>query len=241
MYHEVNEKFVRPGICISPKNFAWHMDFLYQHNYNVLSIEQVAKILKNKLPVPSRSICITFDDGFAGVYKYAFSVFKKYNFPAAIFVTIDKVDTHKPGEEGLTWDQIKEMSDSGLITIGSHTLTHRGLASVNLPLLRKELRESKEILESKLGKEINFFAYPLGSYNDLVQEEVKNAGYKAAFVMKTLEKFKKGIYTIPRVEPLNTDNRLIFFLKISGYYKWIRYNPYFYRVLRKYFNLQDFW
>ena len=67
-------------------------------------------------------------------------------------------------------------------TFGSHSLTHANLASGNPEQTRKEIRESKTILEAHLQEPINFFCYPFGSYSPEVKNMVAEAGYRAAFV-----------------------------------------------------------
>ena len=66
-----------------------------------------------------------------------------------------------PIEEPMTWDQIKEMAQSG-IKFGAHTLSHPNLSHIDLEHAEHEIVESKRILESHLGTEVDGFAYPYG-------------------------------------------------------------------------------
>jgi peptidoglycan/xylan/chitin deacetylase (PgdA/CDA1 family) len=76
------------------------------------------------------------------------------------------------------WDDLKSL-DTGLIMIGSHTLTHPILTTLSTDEINAELRESRRCLEQKLGHTVDFFCYPNGSYDARVYEAVKN-NYRAA-------------------------------------------------------------
>ena len=74
-------------------------------------------------------------------------------------------------------EQIKQLSASKWVTIGSHGYYHNDLAHISAPELEKDLRGSKEYLENITGKEISSLAFPYGSYSDKVLLEAKKAGY----------------------------------------------------------------
>jgi len=98
----------------------------------------------------------------------------------------------------LIWPQIKEMSDNGMF-IGSHSLNHPNFTAISDEQLRKELADSKRILEEKIGKQVDILAYPGGNHNAHVIELVKEAGYQAALsVYKIIEQTPKARYAIRR-------------------------------------------
>jgi peptidoglycan/xylan/chitin deacetylase (PgdA/CDA1 family) len=78
----------------------------------------------------------------------------------------------------MSWQDLAAL-DPALVTIGSHTLTHPILTTLTAEEIDRELRESRRILEQKLGREIPFFCYPNGSYDQRVHQAVKN-NYSAA-------------------------------------------------------------
>lgn len=80
----------------------------------------------------------------------------------------------------LNWAEIKEMVDSGLCTIGSHTVSHPGLIRIDAKEVSSELRESKRVIEEKLGVEVAHFSYPHSMQDERVQRMVAEAGYKSA-------------------------------------------------------------
>jgi len=71
----------------------------------------------------------------------------------------------------LNWTEVSEMRKSGF-TFGSHSLTHADLAAEEPEKARKEIGESKKILEARLQEPVNFFCYPFGSYSPEVKKMV---------------------------------------------------------------------
>ncbi len=83
----------------------------------------------------------------------------------------------------LSWEQIQEMNQS-VISFGSHTMTHPILTNLNDDELEYELRQSKKVLESKLGATIDTFAYPNGGITDIshkIDDMLERLGYKVSF------------------------------------------------------------
>ena len=90
-------------------------------------------------------------------------------------------------QQFMTWDQLRECDRSG-ITIGSHTHTHRVLATLDLATQKQELTISGAILEKNLGKKPRSFAYPVGGYEHFNTETVamtQECGYDLAFSFLT--------------------------------------------------------
>lgn len=81
-----------------------------------------------------------------------------------------------------SWSEIREMSENN-IDFGGHTMTHPILSKVSLEQARYEIQESKKVIECKINKPINTFAYPNGQPDDFnaeIKRIVKDAGYKFA-------------------------------------------------------------
>ncbi|MFH0764441.1 MAG: polysaccharide deacetylase family protein [Candidatus Omnitrophota bacterium] len=220
MYHSIDYNDRVTKLSLSPESFRRQMEFLHKRRYNVLPLEKIIPYIEKKKKVPPGTVAITFDDGYYNNYKYAYPVLKKYNLPATIFVIVNKVGA--PGY--LNWKEIKEMSDSGIITIGSHTMNHLWLPDVAPRVLEKEVKESKEILEKRLGKDVKLFCYPIGAHDKKVEKAVEDAGYACA-VATNPGRFKPtdDIYAIKRVRISRTsDNMFVFWVETSGIYTWIK-------------------
>ena len=226
MYHYINnEEPLRSRLGVSPESFERQMRFLRERNYNVVSLEELADLIKNKKKMPPKTVAITFDDGYLDNYTHAYPVLKKYNIPAAIFVVINRIGKHLGNDDYMSWSQIRELSQSGLITIGSHSMNHPNLSEINLEeQLKEEIFDSKKILEKELNQEVKFFSYPFGGRSLDARRLVSLAGYKAALGTN----FPKGypgddIYALKRLRiSENCRNLFIFWVEASGFYTHIK-------------------
>lgn len=80
----------------------------------------------------------------------------------------------------LSWSQLREMVDSGLCTIGSHSMTHPSLTRISMEEVRHELTESKRIIEEHLPIRVEHFSYPHSMESPEIQAMLKETGYKTA-------------------------------------------------------------
>ena len=123
----------------------------------------MADLIRNKRKIPPKTAAVTFDDGYLDNYTQAYPILKKYNIPATIFVVINRIGKHMGNDDYMSWAQIKELSESGLITIGSHSMNHPNLSEIESEQeMESEILESKNILEESLGRKVDLFSYPFG-------------------------------------------------------------------------------
>jgi peptidoglycan/xylan/chitin deacetylase (PgdA/CDA1 family) len=186
MYHYIRN-LEDPGkdpegyaLSISPEYFEQQIKYLSDEGYQSVTPEDLYQAIENKTKLPPKPVLLTFDDGYEDFYTNAFPILKMYNFKATIFVITGFVS--EPDGRYLTWDQIKELDRSGLITIGSHTISHKNL--VTRPEILPEIKQSKDVLEKFLGHSVTTFAYPGGAFNENVANLVNQAGYNTAFTTR---------------------------------------------------------
>jgi peptidoglycan/xylan/chitin deacetylase (PgdA/CDA1 family) len=224
-YHSINPKTdpVMYRLIVSPQAFEKQMQFLKKHRYNVISLETLGRMMANKERFPFKTIAITFDDGYKDNYIYAYPVLKKLGLPATIFVIYNEVG--RPQNDRLSWEEIKEMQGSGLITIGSHTLGAQPLVDISSEEeLRKQIIDSKKMLEEKLKTTVGTFCYVGGMFTPHIKELVKQAGYKYA-VSTTLGRrySNQDVYAIKRIRiSPPSDNLFDFWIRTSGFYNSFR-------------------
>lgn len=221
MYHSIDERCRQTKLSVCPRSFERQMAFLHEHSYNVVALKALVDMIKNNTPLPPKTVAITFDDGYENNYVCAFPALKKYKIPATIFVIINNI-----GKEGyLSRNQIKEMVESGLVSIGSHTLSHAYLPSVSdREGLHKEIFQSKKIIERMTNQKDIFFSYPVGGFNDRIRMLVKQAGYAGACATNPGRLYTNNdIYALKRVRISRTsDNMVVFWIESSGYYTFIK-------------------
>ncbi|WP_296824508.1 polysaccharide deacetylase family protein [uncultured Megasphaera sp.] len=178
-YHQVNNRY-ETCLTMKPENFEAQMKYLHDNDYHSITQAQFDAYMRGEGSLPDRPVLITFDDGYVDNYEFAYPIMKKYGFRGTIFLIMNLMD--KPGY--LTWDMVKEMSNDGM-EFGSHTISHKPLTSFDRSGVRKELQESKAMIEARTGKVCNFIAFPEGKFNEMIMEETKNAGYDYGFTVET--------------------------------------------------------
>lgn len=105
----------------------------------------------------------------------------------------------------LSWDQVRIMTRTGLIHVGSHTSRHAALSSETDRDIRQELEDSRTALWQNTGMVSEILAYPNGMYNRRVTDLVRSMGFKAA--LATFPGFvtrRSNLFAIPRIAVDNT-------------------------------------
>lgn len=219
MYHNVEQIDQPQPNWVSPANFEWHMTYLRNHGFHVISLDELVQAIKAGKKLSRKSIVITFDDGYENNYIHAFPVLKRYGFPATIFVPSDFVN--KKGY--LTSGQMREMKAFG-VDIGSHSQHHVYLPEIPLQAQAVEIGQSKRELEEILGFEVKYFAYPSGGFSEEIKRMVQEAGYQGVCTTnRGYNKLNKDVFELKRVRFSDKDNRIdIFWMKFSGFYNLLR-------------------
>jgi len=172
LYHSISNT----GNLYSVKKneFVKQMEFLQKNDYKSISLNTFVR--KNKLPenLPTKSVIITFDDGYEDNFTTAMPILKKYDFTATFFVTTNFINNKKGM---LSSNQISQLANNGMY-IGSHSHNHIFLNNVNQKQLFVELTQSKIILEDITKQPVNHLSLPGGRYNKNVLEAAYNANYK---------------------------------------------------------------
>lgn len=159
MYHLVREEpySALEALFLRPSEFEDQLKALAKAKYEFLFTDEYARL-------PFRSVMLTFDDGYAECYTEAFPLLKQYGAKATVFVIADSV-----GKAGyLSAEMIGEMAESGLVSFGSHTLSHADLRALSDARLERELRRSQEKIAELSGQAVLSVCYPAGGVDDRV-------------------------------------------------------------------------
>lgn len=159
---------------VPPEIFAKQMDFLIEHGYQTITLQDYIRASHGEIELPQNPIILTFDDGYSDNYSELFPILKSRNMVAVIFVVSNLVN--QPGY--LTWDQIREMQSYG-IEIGSHGANHISIENLSDESQRHEIIDSKKFLEYNGIYNITSFSYPNGKYDqkslELISENYSTA------------------------------------------------------------------
>jgi peptidoglycan/xylan/chitin deacetylase (PgdA/CDA1 family) len=178
-YHRVGARISR--MVVSPGEFEAQLEYLKRNDYRVIRLADLAEFLEGRRALPKRAVVITFDDGHISSYRFAYPLLVKYGFPATFFLYTDFLGA----KEALSWPQIREMADSGLIDFQAHSKTHANLM-IRLAgeteqryreRLDTEIRVPRDLIERNVPGKIVHYAYPFGDANEAVLERLARAGF----------------------------------------------------------------
>jgi peptidoglycan/xylan/chitin deacetylase (PgdA/CDA1 family) len=169
-------------LTVTPAAFEAQMDYLARNGYNVIPLSRLPGFLEGKEALPRKTVVVTIDDGYRSTHDIAYPILKKYGFPATVFLYSDFVGA----SDALTWPQMKEMADSGLIDIQPHSKTHANLA-LRLPeetearyreRIRREIDAPISAIQERLGIRSTAYAFPYGDVTDAVLDQLKRQGVR---------------------------------------------------------------
>jgi peptidoglycan/xylan/chitin deacetylase (PgdA/CDA1 family) len=162
------------GFFIDTEKLESIIQNLLRAGYKPVFVSEIVEDLQKGIAPPDKIIALTFDDGDEDFYTNAWPILAKYNVKSSIYVI---TGAHSKGF--LTTNQILELDKSGLVEIGSHTVSHPFLTRISAKEQYRQLKESKDYLEKLLNKKVDILCYPFGLYNKEVEEIAKEVGYRA--------------------------------------------------------------
>ena len=240
-YHSIDPRWESP-LAIAPQAFDRQCSWLARHR-RVVDLDQATRLVDSGGRLPRGIVALTFDDGFAALYEHARPILAAHRLPATIFVVaetlapagrrVDWVESwdNPPASplRTLTLDQILEMQEAG-ITFGSHSYSHHDLTLLGEAECERDLRQSRELLESQLGRPVPFLAFPRGRHNERVRRAAERAGFTHAFSLPEVPE-PVSPYALPRVCALPSLGLRVLGIKTSWWYPRLRTTP-MYSALR---------
>ena len=223
MYHQVTEQGSKNDFqnlySIDDQLFNSHMGHIVNKYHDV---RDVGELSSNS---SQAGIGLTFDDGHLSVLQQAEPTLRRHEIPFTVFVVAGWLRGGK--SRYLSVQDLRELTLNKHCSIGSHSFSHSPLVGLDEKTRRKEVLDSRLMLEDILGRSVKMFSYPYGLYDAYLKAAVQNYGYSAAFTSdfggcnKNFDPF-----AIRRIEIWNTDTIADLDEKIRGDWDWIRYTKY---------------
>ncbi|MBI2589484.1 polysaccharide deacetylase family protein [Candidatus Berkelbacteria bacterium] len=196
-YHyirEINAKQDPAGyrLSVSPVEFARQLDALQQAGFKTVTPRE---FLAGK--IDDQSIILSFDDGYRDFYEQVFPALTRRGLKAVIFVISGLLDD----QEGryMRSEQVTEIARAG-IEIGSHSVTHTNLETIEGADLQAELLESRFTLEKLVGDRVVSVAYPSGRYDDDTLRMAEFVGYRLGVTTESgVARLADSHLTLPRI------------------------------------------
>jgi peptidoglycan/xylan/chitin deacetylase (PgdA/CDA1 family) len=210
-------------MTITTPVFAAHMKYLHDNGYKVIPLRQLVDYYRGKAPAPGpKSVVIVEDDAHKSVYSDMLPIIKKYRYPVTVFAYPSAISNAK---YAMTWDQMRELTKTGLFEIQSHTYWHpnfkkerRKLSPAALEaLVMTQLKKSKARLETELGTKVDMLAWPFGIYDDYLLRKATEAGYGATFTIERHHATQSdSVMKLPRYLLVNADSGKAFAQLLEG-------------------------
>lgn len=243
MYHSISDNLFAKShpyyqINTLPEIFARQMRWLRNSGYRAINLPEVLAGFQIGEDF-SKTVAITFDDGYRDFYTDAWPVLKQCGFTATIFLATDRIQASPARIEGadyLTWSDVRELHAEG-IRFGAHTVTHPDLRSLGPDQIEYELGRSKEIIEDRLGVAVDSFSYPHGfpeedkDYARYLEDVLCNLGYDhgvSTILGRAVQKSNR--FFLPRLPVNSLDDPSFLHAKLQGGYDWLHWP----QLLKKY-------
>lgn len=217
MYHSLDSTRINTYAAVEPVVFYKQMEFIKKHGFRTISLDEYCQLLKEGKTPPRNTVIITFDDGYKDNLG-AIEILKNFDYPATIFVVVDKLGT----ENFLSVEDVAWFLKNTKVNLGSHTVTERYLPHLSSLALGEEILNSKHMLQNMFSVSVNTIAYPTGGFDERILREVKSADYLCACT--TNRGFAKSLdrFALRRIKVTNRDLGVKFWIKLSGYYDVFR-------------------
>ena len=227
VYHDITKHAVEKD-DITVDDFIKQLDFFKAGGYQAVSVKDLQEAARGKMTLPEKAILLTFDDAYESFYEYVYPALKLYNYPAVLSVVTSWMEGKNPGiyktKKFMTWDQIKEVADSGQVTIASHSDNLHRYVDANpqgniaespytfiydpktkkyatdrqfRERIRDDLARSAEILNQRLGRKPHVLTWPFGAYNEIGVQEARQLGFDVCLTLDT------GYATVKRLDRVN--------------------------------------
>ena len=225
-YHDIPETPVEKD-DISQKDFINQIEYLRSHGFAFVSPADILAASRGERPLPEKAVLVTFDDAYESFYRFVYPALRLYGIPAVLSVVTSWIDEPETSayktKRFMSWEQIREVADSGLVTVASHSSRLHRMLQVN-PVgniepapaaflyfpekgryeteaefrarIREDLAASIDTLTAKLGRRPAVLTWPYGSYNALGLEEAKKLGFE---MILTLDDGYSSIRRLDRV------------------------------------------
>lgn len=195
MYHHFAREILPRGLSgatITTDKFKTDMNYLSLNGYTALLPKDLKAIREGSMELPEKPVVITMDDGYESAYSIAYPILKQTGMKATVFVIVGSVEHRLNSEiQKLNWKQMKEMYDSGVFDIQSHSYNlhnrnfqgrymqndfngiQKGLIESHAQYILRvgtDIGKSVDIIEKNVGNDVTCFSYPYGLYEKEVKE-----------------------------------------------------------------------
>ncbi|MBN2158866.1 MAG: polysaccharide deacetylase family protein [Spirochaetes bacterium] len=182
LYHNIDGK---GPFSIDSETLRQHFQLIKDRGIRVIPLKELIQRLEHPAPYREKVMVITFDDGYRSMHDILLPLAREFGYPVTLFVYTDCI--YNRSTRNLTWDLVRKMDRMG-IDIQAHSISHPDLTQISKsgdPQERKRLFEeiylARRIIELRVEKRVEYYAFPYGRYNLQLIEMAQSSGYRRAF------------------------------------------------------------
>jgi peptidoglycan/xylan/chitin deacetylase (PgdA/CDA1 family) len=208
LYHRVGD--APDEIELQPAVFERHLA--------TLAAKERVLTLDAALAEGRGGVVVSFDDGYRDFHDRVLPLLVRHRVPAILYLATGLVaDGETADPARLTWPQLGEAVESGLVTIGAHTHGHVDLSSATEREAEDEMRRSQETIEDRLGIACRHFAYPWAVGSAAADRVARRLFDSAALrAWKTNRKGRIDPHRLGRTPVLRSDGTAFFTARARG-------------------------
>ena len=211
LYHRFGP-VVRDQMTVRTDTFRGQIEYLKDHGYQIVPLRMLVSHLLGKGPAPpAHSVVITVDDGHASVVTEMLPIVRQHKLPITLFIYPSAISN---ASYAMKWDQLAELSRTGLFDIQSHTYWHPNFKTERRRLspdafqsfVTMQFAKPRAVLKNRLGVDADMLAWPFGIYDDELIAKAREAGYVTAFTLdRRPVTSRERIMALPRYLVLDSD------------------------------------
>jgi peptidoglycan/xylan/chitin deacetylase (PgdA/CDA1 family) len=194
------------------------VDVFERHLETLAQRERLLTLQTALGPNAGGGVVVSIDDGYRDFFDHVVPRLVRYRIPAILYLATGLVANGAGSPaDAITWSQLAESLDTGLVTIGAHTHSHRALSSVSEQVAEDEMRRSKDLIEDHLGIACRHFAYPFAVGSPAADRAARRLFASAALdAWKVNRAHRIEPHRLGRVPVLRSDGRIFFRAKVGG-------------------------
>lgn len=213
-YHDIvkgdGQSFMRTNIDV----FERQMEYIASHGYKTIRFDELND---ESIKYNPKSVVIAFDDGWKSNYTEIYDFMKSLGIKYNIYLAVKEIGVNP---DYLSWEQIRQMHEEGLVGFGVHTYTHPDMSDISKINPEVEFDKADKVFEEQLGYKPLDFCYPFGNYSVESNEYiVKNTGYQRLYTSRMMYSYmQNGKVIFGRNGISNDESFGVFKAKLKGYF-----------------------
>ncbi|MFP4313949.1 MAG: polysaccharide deacetylase family protein [Alphaproteobacteria bacterium] len=181
-YSRIDEdSFTQTSLRLS--DFEAHLEELKSGGYNIMSLLDVIKALKENAPLPEKTVALTFEGGYKSAFTRAMPLLLDHNIPFTVFYASNNAEMDTG--EYMNWEDLKSLQRYKNVSLGILPSSYQRVTNNSKSENKRYLNNAKIAYRKHFKDEATLASYPFGQHNESYKTLIKNSGIEAAFGLQS--------------------------------------------------------